>query len=83
LGAAGVKISRDSRWSSWRIGLECIWIWHVLVLVAAFSNRSEFQNGLLNWYTLSVLIVMIGMTGLYILMVSRKRARPMAGEAPV
>lgn len=75
LGAGGLVISRDARWSAWRVGLESIGIWHILVLVAAFINRSDFTDGLLNWYLIAVTAVLVGMAILYVMMESRRRAQ--------
>lgn len=80
MGAAGLYIARDPRWSSWRVGLESIWIWHVLILVAAVSNRSDFFGGLLNWYIVSIIVVLAGMTWLYIRMEIRRRSKPAAAK---
>jgi hypothetical protein len=74
LGIGGLIIGRERRWSSWRIGLESIALWHVLVLVAAGFNVSNFTGGnLANWYIVSVFLVVVGMVGLYVWMESRRR----------
>ena len=75
LGTGGLIISRDSRWSAWRVGLESIGIWQILVLVAAFINRSDFPGGLLNWYVIAVAAVVAGMAILYVMMESRRRSQ--------
>lgn len=74
LGVGGLVISRDTRWSAWRVGLQAIAIWHVLVVIAAFINRADFPNGLLNWYLVSVVVVLAGMAVLYALMEQRRFA---------
>ena len=68
LGVGGVVISRDSRWSAWKVGLQSIGVWQLLVLAAAFSNADEFRSGLGNWYVLSVILVLAGMVVLYVAM---------------
>jgi len=73
LGFAGSIIARDRRWSAWRVGLESIGLWHFLVLIAAFSNASDFPNGLANWYVISVVLVLTGMAVLYIGMEIQRR----------
>jgi hypothetical protein len=75
LGTGGLVISQDDRWSAWRVGLESIGIWQILVLVAAFINHSDFPDGLLNWYLIAVAIVVAGMAILYVTMESRRRAQ--------
>lgn len=76
LGVAGLIIARDSRWTTWRIGLESIAVWHVLVLVAAFRNPADFPGGLLNWYLISVAVVIVAMIVLYVMMERERRAAP-------
>jgi hypothetical protein len=73
LGVGGLVIGRERRWSSWRYGLESIAIWHILVLIAAVLNPSDFTGGkLANWYTLSVALVVAGMVALYVRMERRR-----------
>lgn len=74
LGVGGLIIAGDRRWSSWRVGLESIALWHVLVLVAAAKNSADFTGGsLANWYLMSVMLVVTGMVVLYVWMESRRR----------
>lgn len=72
LGVGGIVISQELRWSAWKVGLQSIGLWQVLVLAAAYSNADEFRGGVANWYTLSVTVVLAGMVVLYIVM---ERAR--------
>jgi hypothetical protein len=72
LGLGGLIISRDTRWSAWRVGLESIGLWHILVLLTAFLNRDELSGGLLNWYVIAVTAVVAGMVALYVTMESRR-----------
>jgi len=65
LAVGGLTIGRETRWSAWRVGLESIGLWHVLVLVGAVIHREDFTNGLVNWYLISVVLVLIGMAVLY------------------
>ena len=73
LGVGGLVISLDARWSAWRVGLQSIAIWHVLVLIAAIINRNEFPAGMRNWYLISVALVLVGMAVLYIDMELKRR----------
>lgn len=66
LGVGGIVISTDTRWSAWKVGLQSIGLWHVLVVVAAFFRRTDFPNGLGNWYLVSVFVVLVGMLLLYL-----------------
>ncbi len=73
LGVGGVTISREARWSSWRVGLQSIGLWHVLVVVAAFIRQADFPGGLGNWYLASVIMVLVGMLSLFVVMEGRQR----------
>lgn len=80
LATGGLVSARERRWSGWRIGLESILIWHILVLLAAVLNPGDFKSGsLLNWYVVSVTLMVVTMIGLYAWM-ERQRMRQMASE---
>jgi hypothetical protein len=83
LGVGGLVIGRESRWSSWPVGLQAIGIWHVLVVIAAVLNPGDFPNGLLNWYLISVVLVLAGMVALFVMMATRGRAGLTPPESPV
>lgn len=68
LGTGGLVIGRETRWSSWRVGLQSIGLWHVLVVVGAVVHREDFTHGLFNWYLISVVIVLVSMAVLYLKM---------------
>lgn len=76
LGVGGLVIARESRWSGWAVGLQAIALWHVLVLTAAVIYQKDFSGGLLNWYLLSVVIVLVGMALLYATMEKRRQSLP-------
>jgi hypothetical protein len=65
LGVGGLVIGRETRWSSWRVGLQSIGLWHVLVVIGAFFHREDFPHGLVNWYLISVVVVLVSMAVLY------------------
>lgn len=74
LGVGGIVIGREQRWSGWRVGLQAIGLWHVLFLVAAAVRTEDFTGGrFLNWYVISVIVVVVGMAILYVMM-ERRRA---------
>lgn len=75
MGVGGVVIAADARWSSWKVGLQSIGMWHLLVVAAAFFRRTDFTGGLVNWYLMSVFIVLVGMLFLYLMMEGRRRSR--------
>jgi hypothetical protein len=74
LGVGGLVIGRETRWSSWRVGLQAIGLWQLLVVIAALLNRADFSGGVLNWYVASVIVVLAGMISLYGTMEWRRRA---------
>jgi hypothetical protein len=76
LGVGGLVIGRETRWSSWRVGLQAIGLWHLLVVIAALLNPGDFSGGLLNWYLVSVIAILLGMIGLYGMMEWQRRRRP-------
>jgi hypothetical protein len=68
LGAGGIALARDGRWSAWSIGLQSIGLWQALVVVAFFLHRNEFgAAGLLNWFVFYTLagLVAIGALALF------------------
>jgi hypothetical protein len=78
LGVGNLVVAGDTRWSAWRVGVESIALWHLLFLVGAAFNRADFRNAsLINWYTLSVVGVLILMAVLYLAKESRRRQSSM------
>lgn len=73
LGVGALIMSNETRWSGWKVTLQSIAIWHVLVLIAAVMNPTDFKSGLLNWYTASIGIMLIGILIFYPLMEMRSR----------
>jgi hypothetical protein len=73
LGVGALTMSMERRWSGWKVPLESIAIWHILVFLAAFMNSSDFKNGLLNWYTASIGVMLIGIFVFYPMMEMRRR----------
>jgi hypothetical protein len=74
LGVGGLTISRERRWSAWKVGLTSIALWHTLVLLTAALNPGDFNTGRpVNWYTASVAQVLLGMGVLYAVMERRNR----------
>lgn len=69
LAVGGITIARDSRWSAWKIGLQSIGLWHILILVGAMANLGDFpENHPFNWYLILVFLGVAGMVGLYVMM---------------
>jgi hypothetical protein len=80
LGVGGLTMSADLRWTSWRVPLESIFIWHGLVLLAAALTASDFTRGVANWYTALIALLMAGIVFIYVMMEikRRKTAKPAA-----
>jgi len=72
LGMGAYTMSTEKRWSGWKVPLESIVIWHVLVFVAAFMNLSDFKAGLVNWYTIAVGMMLIVIFVFYPMMEIRR-----------
>jgi hypothetical protein len=72
LGVGAFTMSNEKRWSGWKTPLESIAIWHILVFVAAFMNPADFKTGLVNWYTLAIGVMLVGIFGFYPLMEMRR-----------
>lgn len=73
LGIGGLIISRDFRWSAWKVGLQSIALWQVMVVVAAVVHSADFTNGFFNWFIIGIVLVLFGMAGLYFLMEGRQK----------
>jgi hypothetical protein len=78
LGVGNLVIARDTRWSAWRVGVESIALWHVLYLIGSVMHWQDFSYGRwLNWYTMSVIGVLLLIGTLYVrLEFERRRGSP-------
>ena len=75
LSVGAFTMSNEPRWSGWKVPLESIAIWHVLVFVAAFMNPTDFKTGLVNWYMISIGVMLIAVFIFYPLSEMRRRRR--------
>jgi hypothetical protein len=75
LGVGAYTMSTEMRWSGWKTPLESIAIWHILVFVAAVMNPSDFKTGLVNWYTLAIGMMLIGILIFYPMMEMKSQAK--------
>ncbi len=73
LGVGALTMSNETRWSGWKVPLQSIAIWHILVFIAAFMNSGDFKNGLINWYTISIGVMVFGILIFYPIMEMRRR----------
>ena len=49
LGFGSLYLATEQRWSSWRIVLETIGIWEILVLIGGFIHVQDLKTGWFNW----------------------------------
>ena len=71
IAIGNLVISNDRRWSSWRVGAVSIGLWHLLFLVGSVIHWQDFNGGQwLNWFTITIMGVLIFVSGLYIRMES-------------
>ena len=75
LGIGAYTMSNEERWSGWKVPMGSIVIWHILVFVAAFMNPSDFKTGLINWYTVAIGVMLIGIFIFYPMMEMKRRAK--------
>lgn len=59
LGVGGLYVAQDTRWSAWRIPLQSITFWGILILVGAFTNPQDFTHGLWNPFTIGTAVVAV------------------------
>ena len=59
LGVGGLYTSQDSRWSAWRMPMQSITFWGILILIGAFMNPQDFTHGLWNPFTIGTAAVIL------------------------
>ena len=59
LGVGGLYASQDSRWSAWRMPMQSITFWGILILIGAFINPQDFTNGLWNPFIIGTAVVVV------------------------
>jgi hypothetical protein len=75
LGVGGLFTGRDPRWSAWRIPLQSITVWAILVLIGAFMNSGDFVGGVWNSFTIGTGFSILMMVAFQVWMeVQRKRS---------
>lgn len=72
MGVGALVTARKKWWSSWRYEVESIiFVWHALVLVAAFLHLDDFKPGAA-WFFVAEIAAILALLGLY-LWVERQR----------
>jgi hypothetical protein len=72
MGVGSLTVAWDQRWSAWKVGVESIILWQVLVLVAAIGNLGDFNNPF-NWYLVATTLGLIGFIVIYVVMEQKRR----------
>jgi hypothetical protein len=75
LGVGAVTVALERRWSGWRIEIESILVWQLLILIAALFNLSDFTHPL-NWY---LVVTTGGILGFLLFYGSMERGRRVRG----
>ena len=75
LGVGGLYACQDSRWSAWRMPLQSITFWGILILIGAFLNPQDFANGLLNPFTTGTAVVVVALLALQIGMETQRKQK--------
>lgn len=73
LGAGGLLMAREPRWSAWRIALRSIGLWQLLVLIGIAIHAADFTAPLVNWYTVLVAVGTVAIGAAYLWMELRHR----------
>lgn len=76
LSVGAFVMAGDRRWSYWRIPLESIFIWHVLVLLAGVIKITDFTVSIVNWYIVTIALMVTGIIIYYLLMEGKRRGYP-------
>lgn len=77
MGLGALVTAQKKRWSSWRYEVESIiFVWHALVLIAAFVHRADFKPGGA-WFFVAEAAAIIALLALYI---SMERQKTTAGR---
>lgn len=73
LGVGGFYAGQDNRWSAWRVPLQSITFWGILILIGAFMNPQDFTNGVWNPFTIGTATVILLLTTFHIGMEFRRK----------
>jgi hypothetical protein len=59
LSVGGLYFSQDPRWSAWRVPMQSIAFWGILILIGSVMNPQDFSAGLWNPFTIGTAIVIL------------------------
>ena len=74
LGVGGLYASQDLRWSAWRMPMQSITFWGILILIGAFMNPTDFKNGLWNPFTVGTAVVIVELIAFQVGMESQRKS---------
>jgi len=73
LGLGGLLITRETRWSGWRVPIESIFLWDALVLLAAIRYWEDLANGTRTLFLAMVVLSTAVLLGLLVFMEMMRR----------
>jgi len=68
LGVGGLYASQDPRWSAWRVPLQSITVWGILILIGVWMNPQDFSGVLWNPFTIGTTFVIASLIAFQIRM---------------
>jgi hypothetical protein len=80
LGLGGLLITRETRWSGWRIPIQSIFLWDVLVLVAALRYWEALTNNTRSLFMAMVVLSTVVLLGLLVFMEMSRRKKVAANS---
>ena len=73
VGGGSVFLATEQRWSAWRMAMDVIVIWEVLILIAGFLHLQDLKSGWFNWLFMIILLQWIALIVFYINMELHRR----------
>ncbi|MEY2546265.1 MAG: hypothetical protein QOG48_1382 [Verrucomicrobiota bacterium] len=74
VGVGPLVVQREARWSSWRIGVIGVIVWHALVIAAALLRRADFKAGSLGgWWIIVEIILLAAAAVTFVIMETRAK----------
>jgi len=70
MGVGGLMLVPDRRWSTWRVQIESMFLWHALVVVASLAHLEDFHRPL-NFFLLGEIVGLAGFAAIYLGMMRR------------
>lgn len=75
LGVGSLHLATEQRWSAWRVVVETLAIWEILILIGGFIHIQDLKTGWFNWLFIIILLQLISIIVMYFKMeTSRNKA---------